>query len=353
MSNEVVDTDAVPPAVIPLSLAAGAEGICCLIALLVAAGFMKTCSISFLRAVTLPAKDLEDVVGSLSQILGMLIGFLVLYAARLRPASKAHIKAVWSVLCSIVRSSAPTVPSKRAAPLLAFNVFFVAAAIHRGGAAALHTRLAQCALITPLLWAPLIEEALFRGAVFWVTLHRARGDARIAVFVAAGAFAAVHVPLALAARAHVGYVALQVVTAGALGGAWSVLFAARGSLFESALLHVANNAAGLAWAALVGLEEAPDARGPAACDRAVPTTLALQAAGTASLIAQIALAAAIGAATWRELQGEGGEGGCDAIAAAHPVVFGDRDSDILPKGEENAKRGSPKIVCFRKSGKKE
>ena len=319
-----------PPPPLPPSIAAGGEAIGCLIALLVSAGLFKTTLISLLRSLSSSsffpaAAQYEDLVGSAAQILGVWCGFVFLYSARLRPSDSWFI-AMTRVTQAACVACIPTFPSLFASLLLTFNVIFIAAVYWYGGNT-LHARFMQCALPTPIFWAPLLEEFLFRASIFWVALHRSRGDVQTAALVAAGAFAAVHIPLVIAARAHVAYVVLQVIAAGSLGGAWTMLFARRGRLAEVILLHFANNIAGLAWAALVGIEEAPNAIGVDACDRAVPQGTFLRTTGAIALIIQIVLASGITLVIWRQLKDDdddgGGGGGMYVIVKAHPIVFDD------------------------------
>jgi hypothetical protein len=109
-----------------------------------------------------------------------------------------------------------------------------------------------------------------------------------------------------------GYVALQVITAGSLGGVWSSIFAANGNLFEVILLHIANNIAGTAWIALVGAEEG--AVGAAACDHTIPAGQWLRSVGAASLILQTALASSIAGSSWLQIKNE-------KFIDTHPMIF--------------------------------
>jgi membrane protease YdiL (CAAX protease family) len=325
-----------PPPPLPPSIAAGGEAIGCLIALLVSAGLFKTTLISLLRSLSGSSSffpntsQYEDLVGSAAQILGVFCGFVLLYSARLRPSDSWFIAMTRVSRAACVAVCMPTFPSLFASLLLAFNTVFIAAVYWYGGNT-LHARFLQCALPTPIFWAPLLEEFLFRGSIFWVALHRSRGDVQSAALVAAGAFAAVHAPLVIAARAHIAYVALQVVAAGCLGGAWTMVFARRGRLGEVILLHFANNIAGLVWAALVGIEEAPNATGVAACDRAVPQGTFLRVTGAIALLIQIVLASWITAVIWRQLK----DGGIDAIVKAHPIVFNEDEVEVVDEVSKN------------------
>jgi hypothetical protein len=317
--SDSIAADASTAASLPPSIAAGAEAVGCLIALLVAAGLFKSFTVSSVRAVGSTDAALLDLFGGAAQVAGIFAAFIILYARRLRPAAHTWLHASWQVMRSFVHASLPVVPSMGATTLMIYNAVFVALAYWRGGSS-FHERLLACSSQGPLLWSPLIEEILFRGAIFWVALHRARGDAKIAMLVSTCAFAAIHIPLVLSARVHMGYVALQVIAAASLGGVWSSILAANGKLFEVFLLHIANNIAGTAWIALVGAEEG--AVGAAACDHTIPAEQWLRSVGAASLILQIALASSITASSWLQIS----NGGTKKLINTHPMVFfGDED----------------------------
>jgi hypothetical protein len=112
-----------------------------------------------------------------------------------------------------------------------------------------------------------------------------------------------------------GYVALQVITAGSLGGVWSSILAVNGNLFEVILLHIANNIAGTAWIALVGAEEG--AVGAAACDHTIPAGQWLRSVGAASLILQTAMASSIAGSYWLQIQ----NGGRKKLRKTQSLVF--------------------------------
>jgi membrane protease YdiL (CAAX protease family) len=321
-------------------LGAAAETLGALLACLLGGGLLKNALHAGAQAALPPA--LHASAAGLGHCAGCALTFVALYSARLRPAAAAAaaaqppllLAAQRSTLAALARTAvrgcggpagAPRLLSTPGALLLAFHGASLVglgaelAPLARRDPAGAWAQLTACATSTALLWAPLFEELLFRGALFYLALHRSGGDVRLAAALCAGAFAAMHAPNVLGAGADWGYVGLQVVAAAVCGGAWTCVFAARGSLAEVALLHAANNAAAVVWLARGG-GSGGGSSATAACSLAPPPP-EQRGVALASLALQTAVYAAGGALAWHDLQRATAEDGGRAFKALHPVVY--------------------------------
>ena len=325
------------------SAGAAAETLVALLACLVGGGLGKNALHAAASALALP-RALHASAGGAGHCAGCVLTFVALYSARLRPRAASPLAAARDTLAALAGAAARGLPGSGSASgallsppgalLLAFHGATLAylcgdlLPLAARDPRAAWAQLGACATSTALLWAPLFEELLFRGALFYLALQRSGGSVQLAAALCAGAFAAMHAPNILGAGADWGYVGLQVVAAGVCGGAWTCLFAARGSLAEVALLHAANNAAAVVWLA----RGSGSGSGSAACSLAPPPPQH-RGAALACLALQTAVYAAGGAAAWRELQRCTAQDGGRAFRALHPVVY--------PQGEGGAAEGEP------------
>ena len=131
------------------------------------AALFKSLIASSVRAAGSSDAALLDFYGGAAQVAGIIVAFIVLYARRLRPAARTWLHASWQVMRALVNASLPVVPSMGATILMIYNAVFIALAYWRGGSS-FHERLLACSSPGPLLWSPLVEEIIFRGAIFWV-----------------------------------------------------------------------------------------------------------------------------------------------------------------------------------------
>jgi membrane protease YdiL (CAAX protease family) len=310
------------------STGAAVEVFCGLLACLYGGGLVKNVFFGACAAQPALPPALCEHASGLGHVVGLALTYFALYSLRFRPGSGSLLAAARSAAAGLGRACLP--PRALSLPswlMLAFHAgslaWLLAPHLSLGGgdgsgggglemavdAAAAH--LTACATPTALLWAPLFEELLFRGALFYLALHRSRGQVPLSACLCAGAFAAMHAPNVFALRADWGYVALQVCAAAVCGGAWTAVFAARGSLAEVTLLHAANNAVATVWLARGG---------GTACSLA-PPPLEERGAALVSLGLQTAVYTAGGVMAWRELQrSTEGDGGA-AFRALHPLVY--------------------------------
>ena len=306
------------------SAGAAAETLVALLACLFGGGLGKNALHAAASALALP-RALHASAGGAGHCAGCVLTFVALYSARLRPRAASPLALLSPPGALLLAFHGATLA------YLCGDLLPLAARDPRAAWA----QLGACATSTALLWAPLFEELLFRGALFYLALQRSGGSVRLAAALGAGAFAAMHAPNILGAGADWGYVGLQVVAAGVCGGAWTCLFAARGSLAEVALLHAANNAAAVVWLAR-GSGSGSSSGG--VCSLAPPPPQQ-RGAALACLALQTAVYAAGGAAAWRELQLSTGQDGGRAFRALHPVVYPPEAEEAA--GEPAAAAGEP------------
>jgi membrane protease YdiL (CAAX protease family) len=301
------------------SAGAAVETFGALIACLCGGGLVKNACHAAAVALRAPAASLPSAAGA-GHCAGCALTFVALYSARLRPGSPSLLQSCASVLRGLAHAFVGAPPlSPAGGLLLAFHAASLAW-LGSGGGGLGGGALWACASSSRLLWAPLFEELLFRCALFYLALQRSGGSVPLAAALCAGAFAAMHAPNVLGAGADWGYVALQVLAAAACGGAWTCVFAARGSLAEVALLHAANNAAAVVWLATTR-SALPCSLVPPPPDQRMPAL--------ASLCLQTAVYGAGGLMAWRALQRSTGEDGGRAFRAAHPILY-------CPEGEAAA-----------------
>jgi membrane protease YdiL (CAAX protease family) len=270
-----------------------------------------------------------------AQLAGVLLALPLVYGTRLRPRAPP-LRAFLRVAAAFARTLDPrrALSGPGALPLL-FHAGALMLLLRRAGGGGgdwrgAAARLAECATPTALLWAPLQEEAMFRGTLFYVALHRSGGDAALAGGLAAAAFAAVHLPNAAAPGAAAAYVGLQAVAAICAGATYTALFALRGSLAEVALLHAANNAVAVAWLAGAGTGSCALAAAPPAGERAALGMALLGAQVAAYAAAALAAVARLRALLARDELAAGGRG---AFKRLHGVVYGGEGEE---EGEEEA-----------------
>jgi len=322
----VVASDASPnTAIMTFSVRVGAAVEVCgaFMACLLLSGACKAASLSLFPPAAAPA----------AQFAGVLLTLPLVYGARLRPRQPL-LRAFTSVCAALARALSPQrALSGPGAVALLFHAGALAHLLRAaggrrgdwGGAAA---RLSLCATPTALVWAPLQEEALFRGALFYVALHRSGGDSVLAGGLSAAVFAAVHMPNGVAAGASSAYVGLQTVAAACAGAAYTALFALRGSLAEVALLHAANNAVAVAWLA---------GEPGGACALAPPPEGERRNLGMALLAAQVAAYAVTGFAAAARLRavlaGDEARSGRE-FKDRHGVVYGGEREAVEREGKE-------------------
>lgn len=299
----------------PLSplVGASAEVLGALLTCLLLSGVAKAIALQLMTPDVAPA----------AQFAGVFLALPLVYGGRLRPRASPLV-AFSRVFAALARTLSPAraLSGPGALPLL-FHAGALALLLRRAGGGAgdwagAAARLSACATPAALLWAPLSEEVMFRGALFYVALHRSGGDAALAGALAAAVFAAVHLPNAGAAGASVAYVGLQAVAAVGAGATYTALFALRGSLAEVVLLHAANNAAAVAW-----LSGEPGG----GCAMAAPPAGERLAFGAGLLGAQVvvyAVAARAAVARLRDvLASDAAAGGRGEFQRRHEVVYGE------------------------------
>ena len=249
-----------------------------------------------------------------AQALAPALLLLLLYGRRLEGLAAAPARAL-SALCAAPR---------RAAPLL---LLLLHSAQFAASAAAAAPRPLRCASLATVVWGPIFEELCYRVVVFYVALHRSGGDLPFAALTSAALFAAVHLANVAAAGARAPGSALawmQVAAAAGFGGTFSLLFAASGSVVEVALLHIANNAAAVAfWAREVESGASLDCEAAAAPPSVPPALLA-------SLAVQVAAYAWASSDAWHEcVRLANGDG--RALRSMHALMF-------APGGQEAVKK---------------
>jgi len=303
--------------------AAAAEGLGSLCAAVLCSGAAK----SAVLGLPLPPA-LQEHAACAAQAAGVLGVLLLAYGPRF------YSRGPWLSSCSSVAAALWRSLTQRGllslegGLLLCFHAATVAAlALQLGSVPTLFS----CATATQLLYAPLLEELLFRVLIFYVCLHRTGGDALFAGAASSAIFAAIHSPNVLsAAPGSSGYVALQVAAAAACGATFTALFAARGSLLELLLLHCANNVAATAWQRWGSAGGGWGPCSPAAFE--LPA-VQLRPLAAAVLMLQLCLYAAAGARAASRLgRALSTQEGTALFRAHHAVVYD-------AQGEEEGERG--------------
>ena len=221
--------------------------------------------------------------------------------------------------------------------------------------------LSRCGSMSAVLWAPAWEELVFRYVVFYLVLHRSRGNVPFAAASSALAFAAVHMgkwavgprgashTLSLVrlpsfasssgnilapgseAATSVVFAVLQCSVAVVCGLAYALAFAATGSLGAVTLLHALNNAVAVAWLSFSGEAGAgSDAGDAAVCETRWSPAFAgaLLATLAAYALAAAAAYSAVGRLTAASVAGPQavaatGQASPPLFADMHGLVFGD------------------------------
>jgi membrane protease YdiL (CAAX protease family) len=168
-----------------------------------------------------------------------------------------------------------------------------------------------------LWWGVAWEELVYRVMLFYIVLQRSGGQVRVASFVSAAVFGAVHLSNAAQAATPRAIVALQALTAIMFGGAYSAIFASTGSVGATVAVHAANNLVALVWVA-VDPTPAADGAPAAACTSRYSATLAASLAvqGAAYLAAAALANVDLGDALTADASGS------SAFRAMHPLPYG-------------------------------
>lgn len=114
------------------------------------------------------------------------------------------------------------------------------------GLTELFDKLMTCRTSTSLVWAPIIEELIFRVVQFYVVLHRSGGNVGLACMINACTFGAIHLSNIYYNVENI-YSWLQMFGGVLCGTAWTLLYAITGSIPLVILLHILNNVSAIAW----------------------------------------------------------------------------------------------------------
>lgn len=192
------------------------------------------------------ADVLPDVAGA-AQVIAVALVLVVLYGQRWRPA--VSVTSAWAGnAIDFAKSLIPSITSETLL-LLAFHLAQVVVVYFMSGSSPDASQLLSCGSTTSLLWAPLIEELIFRVVLFYVVLQRSGGRVGLACLASACTFGAIHVANVYATGGSL-YGWLQVAAGVSCGAAWTLAYATTGSLSLVAALHSANNLAAVAWMSL-------------------------------------------------------------------------------------------------------
>ena len=107
-------------------------------------------------------------------------------------------------------------------------------------------KLFTCGTSMSLIWAPIIEEFIFRVILFYVVLHRSGGNVGLACIINACTFGAIHLSNIYYNLYNI-YSWLQMFGGILCGTAWTLLYALTGSSSLVSLLHISNNLAAITW----------------------------------------------------------------------------------------------------------
>lgn len=237
-------------------------------ALLVAAGGGKSIVKSILPEDASKWENLEGI----AQIVAIVAAFLLLYGNRFRSSN--------GDVASLLRTLKPSFSQDAFLLLITHVLLGILVLASTNGFPETHSEPFQamnypeavaCATPSSVIWGPIMEEVIFRLAIFYVVLHRSGGDVVFAVLLSAGLFGAIHLGNVVTAYrqskadeelisfevsghgnylesllenqniSSLLYTMFQVLGGLGVGIVYTLIFTVTGSITTVILLHMANN----------------------------------------------------------------------------------------------------------------